>query len=242
MDLEVPRADRHVHPVPVAACVGQRLGDSRLGHAVEAEHPPLGDGRPVEQPPQRLRLEHARPELLELPRRARQGDRRARARLEHDRRGRTDEADPGRPVGQRRLLADAILEVGIRTVQARRDAARELLDRRLELRVDPKPDPRRARQQLDRAVVVRRPETAGDAQQVVGEALVQRRLEVGRIVPHDRDARRVDPEAQERRSEKRAVPVVAVAADELGARRDDGYAGCQPVGVTMITRGFRPGT
>ena len=111
-----------------------------------------------------------------------------------------------------------------------------------QLRVDPKPDPRRARQKLDRAVVVRRPETAGDAQQVVGEALVQRRLEVGRIVPHDRDAHRVDAEAQERRSEIRAVPVVAVAADELGARRDDGYAGCQPVGVTMITRGFRPGT
>ena len=47
------------------------------------------------------------------------------------------------------------------------------------------------------------------------------RLEVGRIVADDRDPRRLDAEPKQRRREERAVSVVAVAADELGARGDD---------------------
>ena len=78
-----------------------------------------------------------------------------------------------------------------------------------------------AREQLDRAVVVRRPEPTRDDEELAIEALAQRRLEIGGIVADDRDARRVDSEPQERRCEKRAVAILPVTAHELGARRDD---------------------
>ncbi len=80
------------------------------------------------------------------------------------------------------------------------------------------------------------------------EPFAQRRLEIGGVVSDDGYPGRIDPEPKQRRGEVRAVPVVAVAADELGARRDDEpsgsplQAGCQPVAVTTITCGFGPGT
>src|SRR5206468_2890676 len=90
--------------------------------------------------------------------------------------------------------------------------------------------------------VVRRAEAAGDREQVEREPLPQRRLEIGRVVADDGDPRRVDAEPEQRLCEEGAVAIVTVAAHELGARRDDRYAGRQPVGVTTITRGICPGT
>ena len=100
------------------------------------------------------------------------------------------------------------------------------------------------REQLDRPVVVRRPEATRDDEQIVSEAVDERRLEIGRVVADDRDPRRLETEAQQRCGEERPVSVVPVAAHELRARCDDRYAwaGCQPVAVTMITCGFSPGT
>jgi hypothetical protein len=51
------------------------------------------------------------------------------------------------------------------------------------------PHARRAREQLDRPVVVRRAEPAGDDEQVVVEPFAQRLLEVGGVVADDRDPR-----------------------------------------------------
>jgi hypothetical protein len=55
----------------------------------------------------------------------------------------------------------------------------------------------------------------------VREALTQCGLEIRRLVTDDGDARRVDAEAKQRRRQKRPVAILPVAADELGARRDD---------------------
>src|SRR5205085_737651 len=72
----------------------------------------------------------------------------------------------------------------------------------------------------------------------------QRGFEVARIVADDGDARRIDAEPKQRRREEGPIAIVPVAAHELRARRDDrrAQAGRQPVGVTMMTCGLRPGT
>jgi hypothetical protein len=227
VELEVARADRHLHAVTVAARLVERAGERRLGHAVEAEDAPLRRRRPRPQTPERLGLEHARPQLLELARRAGKRDRGAVAERQHDRRSRPDEPDPLRAGRQRRLLADARLEVGVRPPEALGDAARALLDRREERLVDDEPDPGGTREQLDGPVVVRGTESAGDDEQLVAEPLLERREEVGFQVADDGDAGGLNPEPAERLGEEWAVPVVSVAADELRARRDD--------------RGARPG-
>src|SRR5581483_5136076 len=247
MNLEIARTDRHVHAVAVAARIGERLGDGRLGDAEQPQHASCRRPGAREQPCERRRLKHPRPELLQLPRGPRQRDRDPAAVLEHHRGRRADEPDPARADGQRRLLAHTGREVGVRAAQALGDPPRQLLDPGRQLLVEREPTAGRPGEQLDRAVVVRRPEAAGDDEQVLGETGAQRRLEVGRVVADDGDPCGLDAEAEERRGEKRPVAIRTVAADELGARGDErgpdaGYAGRQPVGVTTITRGWRPGT
>ena len=155
-----------------------------------------------------------------------------------------DEPHPLRPVRKRRLLAHAGREVRVRPLEALGDGAGQLLDRRLELFLDMEPDAGRVGEQLDRAVVVRRPEPARDDEQVVLEPSPKSRLEIGRVVADDRDPRRFDTAAEKIRREVRPVAIGPVAANELRARRDDrgAYAACQPVFVTMPTRGCAPGT
>ena len=86
--------------------------------------------------------------------------------------------------------------------------------------------PAAAREQLDRAVVVRRPESARDQQQVGLEPLGERRsaARLGRVAD-DRDPRRLEAEPDELACQERAVEVSAVAADELAARDEDDRAG-----------------
>src|SRR5206468_9546845 len=97
------------------------------------------------------------------------------------------------------------------------------------------PDAGRARDQLDGAVVVCRPEPARHDAEIRLEPILQRRLELGRIVADDLDPRRLDAEAQQLRSQKRAVAVVALPANELAAGDDDDPAGAGQawVGATI---------
>ena len=53
------------------------------------------------------------------------------------------------------------------------------------------------------------------------EALADRGLELVGPISHDEDPGRIEPEADERAREERAVGVTPVAAHELGARDDD---------------------
>ena len=92
MDLEVARADRRLHPVAVAARVGERLRHRRLARAEEAQHAPPRRPRPLQHAPHRLGLERARPQPPELRRRPRQHDDGGPAGLEHDARARCPRA------------------------------------------------------------------------------------------------------------------------------------------------------
>ena len=98
---------------------------------------------------------------------------------------------------------------------------RDLLDLGLERCVDVQPTTRHARHELDRPVVVGRPEAARDEADVGLEPLAQGRLELVRVVADDRDARRLETEAQRFLGVERAVEIGSLAPDELAARHDD---------------------
>ena len=84
------------------------------------------------------------------------------------------------------------------------------------------PDAERLRDELDRAVVVRRPEPAGDEHRVgVCQRVAEHSLELRGRVADDRDARRLEPESQGLAGEKGSVQVGSLAAHELAARDDD---------------------
>ena len=126
-----------------------------------------------------------------------------------------------RALGQGRLLADAGREVRVRPPQALGDHPRDRLDLALEPLVDDELLPGHARDHLDRSVVVRRAEAAGDEAEVRLEPLPERLLEILRAVADDRDPLGVEPEPHDLGGEEGPVPVLAVAADELAARDDD---------------------
>ena len=88
--------------------------------------------------------------------------------------------------------------------------------------------------ELDRPVVVGRPEAARDEADVGLEPLAQRRLELVRVVADDRDARRLETEAHRFLSVERAVEIGSLAPHELTARHDDCCAGTrQELGVIV---------
>ena len=80
MDLEVPRADRRLHPVPVATRLGERPCDGGLRGAVETQDRSTALRRSLQHPPDGRGLERARPQALELARRAGQHHDDGRAR------------------------------------------------------------------------------------------------------------------------------------------------------------------
>ena len=221
VDLELARADGRRDAVALAPALLERPRDLGLARAVEAQHAPFGFTRAREHRPHRLRLERPRPEPLQLARRPGQHDDRATLGLEHERRRRAGDPDDERALRQRRLLAHARCEVGVRPSEPLGDRAGDRLDLRLEPLVDDELATRRTRDELDGPVVVGRPEAARDAAEIGLEPLAQRCLELGRVVADDRDPRRLDAEPQQLRGEERPVQVAPVAADELAAGDDD---------------------
>ena len=225
MDLELARADGRLDPVPVAARLLERSRHGRLAHAEEPQHAPSRRSRPLQQLPHRLAGQRVRPEPPQLARRAGQDDHdAARRRPEDESRSRAREADGDRRSRPCRLLRHTGREVPVRPPQALRNRAGDRLDLLLERLVHDELEPGCARDQLHRAIVVRRPETAGDEARVRLQPLTEGSLELGRRVSDDRDPGRLEPVAQRLGGEERAVPVGALAADELTAGDDDDRA------------------
>src|SRR3954451_1850156 len=99
-------------------------------------------------------------------------------------------------------------------------------------------DTERLRNELDRAVVVRRAEPSRHEDCVtIVERRAQRRLELAGVVADDRDSRRLEPEPKRLACEIRPVQIGSLAAHELAARDDDdGLRARQPFkpGLTTI--------
>ena len=207
-------------PLAVAAGSGERLCDRRLGDAVEAEHAPLRRCRPRASRRRSGSLSRAAGQhVLQLARRAGQGDGDAPVELEHERRRRPGEADDERALRDGRLLADTVGEVGVGPPQPVGDGARAALDLGLERRVETQRQAGGRGEQLDGAVVVGRPEPARDDEQIAcrarrGAPLRARR----RLSPTIRISAGSTPSGEQRRGEVGPVAVASVAADELRAR------------------------
>ena len=221
VDLEVPCADRRFHAVAVATRLGERAGDRRLARPVEAEHAAAGRRRPCEHLLEGLALHGRRPQAAKLARRAGHHD--VDAPLggkDEARRGPGDPDDDG-ALREGRLLGHAWREVGVRTSQPLGDPARHSLDVRLECRVDAQRRTRDACDELDRAIVVGRPEAAGDEANVGFARRAQRSLEISGLVPDDHDLLGLEAQRERLASVERPVAVGSLAAHELAARDDD---------------------
>src|SRR5262249_2548781 len=101
------------------------------------------------------------------------------------------------------------------------DRARDGLDLPYELLVDPERDAGNLGDELDRTIVVRRPEPARHEAHVRLAGRRERGLEVVRVVSDDEDPVGAEPEGECLVGIERAVPVGALAAHELAARDDD---------------------
>jgi hypothetical protein len=91
----------------------------------------------------------------------------------------------------------------------------------VELVVHPQLSPGDAREQLDRPVVVGRPQAARGYEQVGAEPIAKRRFELVLSVADDRDPRGLEAELEELAREKGTVSVGPLPADELAAGDDE---------------------
>ena len=82
---------------------------------------------------------------------------------------------------------------------------------------------------------MRRPEAPGDEAEIGAQRLSERVLEIVDAVTDDPNRRRLQAEPDDLGREKRAVAVLTLAADELGAGCDDCRAGAaQDVARTIL--------
>jgi hypothetical protein len=173
---------------------------------------------------------------VELSRRAWEDHDDAPVEVENESGCGSGEAEGDRALGTRRLLAHSRREVLVGTAQALRDHPRDRADLLLELDVEHERAPCDLRHQFDGTVVVRRSETARHEAEVRLESLAEGMLEVWHAVADDEDGGRLEPEPNGLGREERPVPIVSLAADELGSRRDDGRPGAAQEGARTILR------
>ena len=176
---------------------------------------------PREHAANSLGLERPGPEPLELPRWPREDDDDHGAEIEHEARCRSGEPERLRAIRPRRLLAHARREVHVRPPEPVRDRSRDRADLFLEHAVENQLLPGDTRDELDRPVVVGRPQAARDEAEIGIESLPERVLEVLGAISDDRDRRRFQPQAHRLGGEKRSIAVLPLASDELGAGDDD---------------------
>ena len=166
MDLEVAGADRRLHPVAVAARIGERLRDRRLARAEEAQLTQLGRPGAAEDAAHRFTLEraaHRRWSSAGGP-----GSTTTTVSPCSSTRPGAVPARPSEiaPSGIVACLLHAGFEVDVGTPEPLGERAGDAADLRVQLLVEPQPDARGSRDELDGAVVVRRAEAAGDDAEV----------------------------------------------------------------------------
>ena len=224
MDLEVAGTDGHVEAVSVAACRVQRPGHRRLAHAVKAKRPPLAVPCAREDIADGRGLQRGGPEPLELAGWAGEHDHGRALGLQHEARSGAGQADRHRACRERRLLAHAVCEVGVRPAEAFRKRPRDRFDLRFEGSIDDELGARGPRDHLHRSVVVSGAQPPGYNAEIGLEALAERGLELFWSVADDRYARGIEPERQHGVREKRPVAIVAVSSHELAPGGNDRHS------------------
>jgi hypothetical protein len=215
------RANGRLHALGLTSQVGERLRDRGLAEPEDPQDAPLGLHGSLDDRADGHVFQSGPPQAPELGRRPRQDDGDGSVRLHDEARRRPRDPDHPPAGGNRRLLAHTCFELRVRTPETLGDPPRDRLDLPLELRHGAYLEPRRPREQLDRPVVVRRPQPAREHEQVRLQPLSDRRLQLGRVVADDRDPRRLQTEPGQLLGQEGAVRVATAAADQLAAADDD---------------------
>ena len=245
MDLEVARADRHLHAVAVAARRRERLRDGRLRRRRRSAARAARGGC-ARASSRRSGSVSSTAGQSSCSSRGGPGSVTATqpVDLEHERGRRAGEPGDDRALGHRRLLAHAGGEVRVRPLHPLGDRARARLDPRLERLVDDERPPGGEREQLDGAVVVCRPEAARDDEQVVPRARrgapprARRgtsptiRSSAGSIPSASSERARNGPLRSVRSPRTSSEPVTTIA------RARAAQPTCTPLGVTVRTTGL----
>ena len=221
LHLQVVRADRDVDALALSPGPLDHPGHRRLGQAEEAEDPVVGPASRLQHPLDRHGLECPRPQPLELSRRPGQHDHDAGAHLEHEARSGAGQPQRLGAFRDRRLLANAGLELLVRAAKPLREPANDPADLALERRIEDELAAGNPGQRLHGPVVMSRPQPAGGHDKAGAERLPKRRLEPVRPVAHDEDSLGLDPACAQLAGQERPVLVRAPPADELAAGNED---------------------
>src|SRR3954468_7110068 len=163
-----------------------------------------------------------RPETLQLGGWARQRDRHARLSVfDQDCRSTSRQPERDSAGGKGRLLADPRAELRQGPVETRRHGTGESLDLSRERLVDLERPSESACQKLHGAVVVGRPEAAGDDTEIRFDGFEENGSQRVGPVPHEEDPLRLEPELRELTREKGPVQVPPVSTGELAPGDDD---------------------
>lgn len=127
-DLQIAGAHGDLHTALLVSGVGENARDRRLARAEQAKQSSLRWTGGHEEPPHRLVLHDASPEPAELTRRPGKRDRYPPVMLEEDGGRRAGETQGNAAGRKRRLLPNALLEVGVRHAQPVGDRAGDGLD------------------------------------------------------------------------------------------------------------------
>jgi hypothetical protein len=175
---------------------------------------------PREHTPDGLCLEGTWPQSLQLRRRPGQEHDNGLARLQHQPWRRPREAQRHGAFRERRLLPHPRLEVRIRALQPLGKGPRDPLDLGLEALVDAQRKACGAGDELDRPVIVGRPQATRNDAQIRAQTLRDSDLELILCIPDDRDPRGLESETDELTGEERPVAIAPVAPDVLASRYD----------------------
>ncbi len=235
VDLEVPRADRRLHPGPVPARLRERAGDRRLAGAVEAEHSPPGRRRPCEDGLERARFRPRRARggaarrAAPASRRTHSAPRRARAPA-RCRRSPRRPRPPGRspawsPRGRNR-------RTGGRAARRPRATRPRCAPRARRRRGEARPPPARRARRCDRRASARaRPRRGRRRPRSPLAAPPSRSVW---LVAHDHDPLRLEAQRERLARVERPVAVGSLAPHELAARDDDRRAGAVTHPLTAV--------
>ena len=185
----------------------------------------LAAGCAPEHAAHRIGLERTGPQSLKLTWRARKHDDDALAEVEDEPRRGPGEPERDGAFRSSRLFAHARGKGVERPAEPFRDRARDGADLVLELFVEHQRPPGGPRHNLDRAIVVRRPEAPGDDAEISVQRFSERMLEIVDAVTDDPNRPWLKAETDDLGCEKRPVAVLTLAADELRAGCDDCRAG-----------------
>ena len=221
VNLEVSRTDPHFDSIHLAASGIERAGNGRLARSEESKQPMLASRISCRNLADPRVLGGTWPEATKLPGRARQHNHYGWRGAQHQTGRGARQAKGLGSSGHCRLFTHSGLEVVVWKAKPLGDVARRSSDLAHQLLVDSQLEPSSPRQELDRSVIVRRPEPTRHDQQVGAQTVLERARQLRGIVTDDHNALRSQAEPCELAREEATVCVADVATNQLRSGQEN---------------------